>query len=34
LKEMLLLAVNTVVSRRRRRIDYELDGFRIRWPGR
>ena len=34
LKEMLLLAVDTVVSRRQRRIDYVLDGFRIRWPGR
>jgi hypothetical protein len=33
LKEMLLLAVDTVVDRRQRRIDYELDGFRIRWPG-
>ena len=34
LKEMLLLAVDTVVTRRQRRSDYELDGFRIRWPGR
>ena len=34
LKEMLLLAVDTVVSRRQRRIDYVLDGFRIHWPGR
>ena len=34
LKEMLLLAVDTVVSRRQRRIDYELDGFRVRWAGR
>lgn len=34
LKEMLLLAVDTVMDRRQRRIDYELDGFRIRWPGR
>ncbi len=34
LKEMLLLAVDTVVDRRQRRIDYEMDGFRIRWPGR
>jgi hypothetical protein len=34
LKQMLCLAVDTVVDRRQRRIDYELDGFRIRWPGR
>ena len=34
LKEMLLLAVDTVVSRRQRKIDYELDGFRVRWQGR
>ena len=34
LKEMLLLAVDTVVSRRQRQLDYVLDGFRIRWPGR
>jgi len=34
LKQTLCLAVDTVVDRRQRRIDYELDGFRIRWPGR
>ena len=34
LKQTLCLAVDTVVSRRQRRINYELDGFRIRWPGR
>ena len=34
LKEMLLLAVNTVVNRRQRRVDYELDGFRVGWPRR
>lgn len=34
LKEMLLLAVDTVVSRKQRRVDYEVDGFRVRWAGR
>ena len=34
LKEMLLLAVDTVVSRRQRRIDHELDGVRVRWKVR
>lgn len=33
-KEMLLLAVDTVVSRRQRQLDYVLDGFRVRWTGR
>ena len=29
LKHMLLLAVDTVVKRRQRQLDYELNGFRI-----
>ena len=29
-REMLCLAVDTVVSRRQRQLDYELDGFRVR----
>lgn len=33
-KEMLLLAVDTVINRKERRTDYELDGFRVRWAGR
>lgn len=34
LKAMLLLAVDTVVSRRQRQLDYVLDGFRIHWLDR
>jgi hypothetical protein len=34
LKEMLLLAVDTIVSRRQRQLDYALDGFRIHWLDR
>jgi len=34
LKEMLLVAVDTVVSRRQRQLDYALDGFRIHWLDR
>ena len=33
LKAMLLLALDTVVRRRQRQLDYELDGFRIRRSG-
>lgn len=34
LKEMLLLAVDTVVSRRQRQLDYVLDGFHVHWLDR